>query len=187
LISDFSADSDTRSQTIAGDKADVLTCGKLTLPKRFSLRECIVAKVNSRGWLASPALVLLISGCSALPAKFPESSPQADLVAINDTRVRVKDQFKYAPTLTTIVLPEGEYVPVKSDGSGTYYQSPRGVLVIPIAGAQFIVAGGIFRSVNPTLTYPFSVYGSLSVEPLHNMLGLNLNDKIECTPACQFK
>jgi hypothetical protein len=156
-----------------------------------TLRDCDLPGEPIRFWgcafLAAGALALLISACSALPAKFPESSPRTDLIAIDVTRIRVKDQFKYSPSLTALVLPEGEYIPVKSDRSGTYYQSPRGILVVPVAGAPFLVAGGILRRGDPTVNYPFAVYGGPMAEPLHNMLGLHLDDKIECMPACQFK
>ena len=137
----------------------------------------------------APAIAgtLCLIGCSVAPYKFPDTPARQDLVAIDSTRVVVKQEFRYTPTLTGVVLPAGEYLPVKRDAVGTYYESPRGLLILPAAGQGFLVRGGIFRRQNTTANYQFDVYGGTVREPLHNMWGLNLTEKIECTPACQFK
>jgi hypothetical protein len=129
----------------------------------------------------------LLSGCSVAPYKYPDTPPRQDLVPVDSTRIVVKEEFRYSPTLTSIVLPAGEYVPVKKDAGGTYYESPRGLLILPVAGQGSLVRGGIYRRQDPAANYQFNVYGGMVTEPLHSMWGLNLNEKVECTPACQFK
>jgi hypothetical protein len=136
--------------------------------------------------IATPA-ILCLAACSVAPYRFPDTPPRQDLVPIDATRIVVKEEFRYSPTLTSIVLPAGEYAPVKADSAGTYYESPRGLLILPVVGQGIMVRGGIFRLRDATANYQFTVYGWLDPEPLHNMWGLNLNEKIECTPACAFK
>jgi hypothetical protein len=119
-------------------------------------------------------------------SKFPDTPPRQDLVALDSTRIVVKEEFKYLPTLTAVILPAGEYVPVKRDAEGTYYESRRGVLIQPVAGSGSVVPGGIYRRQNASGDYQFDVYGGVIRESLHNMWGLNLNEKVECTPACKF-
>src|SRR6266566_5572168 len=94
-----------------------------------------------------PVLVVLyLCGCgSVAPYHFPDTGAPADLHAVNATRVTVKKEFRYSPTLTSYVLPAGDYVPVGLNAGGTYYESPRGILVLPAAGSSFLVRGGIYR------------------------------------------
>lgn len=129
----------------------------------------------------------LLSSCSVAPYKYPDTPPRQDLAALDSTRIVVKQEFRYSPTLTSIVFPAGEYVPVKRDAGGIYYESPRGLLILPVAGQGSLVRGGIYRRQDPAAHYQFAVYGGITTEPLHSMWGLNLNEKIECMPACQFK
>lgn len=133
-------------------------------------------------------LSLFMGACSVAPYRFPNDPPRQDLVPVDGTRITVKEEFRYSPTLTSIVLPVGEYLPVKTDAAGTYYESPRGLLILPVAGQGFLVRGGIYRlHTVPERGYEFSVYGWLLMHPLHSMWGLNLKDKISCSPACSFK
>jgi len=134
---------------------------------------------------------LALFGCNVAPYTFPENGPREDLHAINATRVDVKTEFRYLPSFTSYVFPVGEYVPIRSDTRGTYYESPRGILVQATTG-PFLVRGGIYRANNEAQSYPFSLYVfmpgmGLTQLPLHNMWGLNLNEKIECVPPYVFK
>src|SRR5579863_8702811 len=95
----------------------------------------------------------LLSGCSVAPYKYPDTPPRQDLVPLDSTRIVVKEEFRYSPTLTSIVLPAGEYVPVKKDAAGTYYESPRGLLILPVAGQGSLVRGGIYRRQDPAVNY----------------------------------
>ena len=139
------------------------------------------------------AVVLNFCGCgSVAPYHFPDTGAPADLHAVNATRVTVKKEFRYSPTLTSYVLPEGDYVPVRLAAGGTYYESPRGILVLPAAGSSFLVRGGIYRRNETKTSYPFCVYlympvGGLTFVDLHSLWGLNLNEKIECEPVYVFK
>ncbi len=137
--------------------------------------------------VAAIAGTVCVTGCSVAPYKYPDTPARQDLVALDSTRILVKQEFRYTPTLTSVVLPAGEYVPVKRDAVGTYYESPRGLLILPAAGKGLLVRGGIFRRRDTTANYQFDVYGGMVREPLHSMWGLNLTEKIECTPACEFK
>jgi hypothetical protein len=125
------------------------------------------------------------------PYTFPENGPREYLPAINTTRITVKEQFRYLPSFTSYVFPVGEYVPVRKNANGTFYESPKGILVQATTGS-FLVRGGIYRANNETQSYPFSFYVympmlGLTQFPLHNMWGLNLNEKIVCTPSHEFK
>ena len=133
------------------------------------------------------AVTGLLSACSVAPYRYPDTPLRQDLVPLDSTRIVVKEEFRYSPTMTSMVLPAGEYIPVKKDAAGTYYESPRGLLILPVAGQGTLVHGGIYRRRDPAVNYQFSVYGGMVTEPLHNLRGLNLNEKIACTPACQFK
>jgi len=135
--------------------------------------------------------VLLVSGCSIAPYYFPDNGVRADLHAINATHITVKKEFRYSPTLTSYVLPAGEYVPIRSDANGTYYGSPRGILVLPVVGS-YVVDGGIYRRSDAKATYQFAIYVNMPIMgwmfwDLHSMWGLNINEKIECLPAYEFK
>jgi len=89
--------------------------------------------------------ILGLFGCNIAPYTFPESGPQKKLQAIDATRIRVKAEFRYLPTFTSYVFPAGEYIPVRADGMGTFYESPRGILVQATTGS-FLVRGGIYRA-----------------------------------------
>ena len=128
-----------------------------------------------------------VGGCSVAPYKFPESPPRRDLVALDKSRVTVTSEVRYSPTLTSVVFPAGDYLPVRKTHDGIYYESPRGLLVLPVAGTGFLVSGGIFRRTDSTAPYEFEVYGVPLAQPLHSMWGLNLNEKISCDPRCQFR
>jgi hypothetical protein len=133
---------------------------------------------------------LVCLGCSVAPYTFPDKGVRTDLQAIDLTRITVKAEFRYSPTLTSYVLPAGNYVPIRSDADGTYYESPRGVLVLPVAGS-YVVEGGIYRRNNAKANYPFSVYVNMpgmgwTFLELHSMWGLDLNEKIECVPPYAF-
>jgi hypothetical protein len=63
--------------------------------------------------------------------------------------------------------------------------------VLPATGS-FVVEGGIYRRTNPNANYPFAIYIKMPVMgwtfvDLHSMWGLNLNEKIKCIPAYEFK
>src|SRR5579883_2556425 len=132
--------------------------------------------------------VIGAAACSVAPYEFPDNPPRHDLVATDATRIVVKQEFRYSPTLTSIVFPTGEYLPVRADSGGTYYESPRGLLILPVAGQGFLVRGGIYRrSSVPERGYEFNAYGEFGTQPLHSMLGLNLNERINCTPSCSFR
>ena len=98
----------------------------------------------------------------------------------------MKKEFRYLPSLTALVLPAGEYLPVRADAGGTFYESPRGILILPVTGTGYVVRGGIYRGNDTTANYQFSVYGSFVTQPLHSMWGLDLNEMIACTPKCAF-
>jgi hypothetical protein len=135
--------------------------------------------------------LLIFSSCNLAPYSFPDNGVRPNFQAIDSTRITVKKEFRYLPTLTSYVLPTGDYVPIRSDAGGTYYGSPRGVLVLPATGS-FVVEGGIYRRSNPKANYPFAIYIKMpglgwTLVDLHSMWGLNLNEKIECVPAYEFK
>jgi len=136
-------------------------------------------------------VVALVSGCNVAPYNWPDNGQRVAAVAINDTRITVKEEFRYSPTLTSYVLPAGEYLPIRSDAGGTYYSSPRGILVLAATGG-FVVEGGIYRRSDPRANYEFAVcvktpaLGWTFVD-LHSLWGLNLNEKINCIPPASFK
>lgn len=134
--------------------------------------------------------LLSLSACNIAPYSFPDNGVRANYQAIDATRITVKNEFRYLPTLTSYVLPAGEYVPIQSDAGGTYYGSPRGILVLAATGG-FVVEGGIYRRADPKANYPFAIYIKMPVMgwtfvDLHSMWGLNLNEKIECIPTYVF-
>jgi hypothetical protein len=135
--------------------------------------------------------VTALASCSIAPYYFPKTRLRENVVAIDATRVTVKAQFRYSPSLTSYVLPAGEYLPVRRDSMGTYYESPYGVLVLPVV-SPFIAPGGIYRRSDTNAHYQFAIYcyyapeSSPMVWDLHSMWGLNLNDKIECSPPFRF-
>jgi len=130
--------------------------------------------------------ILGVVGCSALPQEFPSDASRKSLVPIDTTRIVVREAFKYSPSLTSIVLPADEYVPVRAGSGGTFYESPRGIMIVPVAGSSYLTAGGIYRSSDPAAKNPLSVYGAPVTWPLHSVLGLNLKTKIECIPKCDL-
>jgi hypothetical protein len=126
-----------------------------------------------------------LAGCSVAPYRFPDTPPR-ELVAIDSTHILVKEQFGYSGRLTSVVFPAGEYLPVRKDATGVYYESPRDVLILPVGGQRSLVRGGIYRRTD-SARHEFAFYGGPIVkEALHNLSGLDLNRKIECTPACLF-
>jgi hypothetical protein len=136
-------------------------------------------------------LTTLISGCNIAPYRWTDNGKRVAIQAIDSTRITVKEEFRYSPTLTSYVLPAGEYLPVRSDADGTYYESARGILVLATTGG-FVVRGGIYRRSDPNANYPFAVYVNMPVlgwtlVDLHSLWGLNLNEKIVCNPPHVFK
>ncbi len=133
----------------------------------------------------------IVSGCNVAPYNWPENGKRVEVHAINSTRIAVKEEFRYSPTLTSYVLPAGEYLPSRSDVGGTYYESARGILVLATTGG-FVVNGGIYRRTDPKANYPFAVYVNMPVAgwtlvDLHSLWGLNLNEKVVCDPPYVFK
>jgi len=136
-------------------------------------------------------VIALVSGCNVAPYNWPDNGKRMSATAIDATRITVKEEFRYSPTLTSYVLPTGEYLPIRSDAGGTYYASPRGILVLATTGG-FVVEGGIYRRSDSRANYQFAVYlkkpalGWTFVD-LHSLWGLNLNEKIDCIPPGSFK
>lgn len=147
--------------------------------------------MSPRVLLLAISSLLIFSGCNIAPYHFPDDGVKASFQAIDSTRITVKQEFRYSPTLTSYVVPAGECVPIRSDAEGTYYGSPRGILIL-VATGGFVVEGGIYRRADPKANYPFALFlkmpgGEWSFVDLHSMWGLNLNEKIECVPAHVFK
>jgi hypothetical protein len=134
----------------------------------------------------SLALLGLLVGCSALPQTFPADAPRRNLVPVDTSQVVVKEEFEFAPSLTGMVLPADVYIPVRRDKNETYYESPRGILIVPAVGAPYLVRGGILRDNDPSKKYPLSIYGAPLTWPLDSGFGARVKGKIECTPACEM-
>ena len=132
---------------------------------------------------AAVAFLSLLSACSAIPHTSPADTPHKELRPIDASRVVLKQDLTIAPSLTAIVLPADEYVPVRADQSGTYYESPRGIMLVPGAGAPYLVAGEIYRSSDPAKKYQLSIYGAPITWPLNVRYGAHLQGIIECTPT----
>jgi hypothetical protein len=128
----------------------------------------------------------LAIACSALPQTFPSDAPRRSLVAVDATQIVVKENLKIAPSLTAIVLPADTYIPVRTDHSGTFYESPRGILIVPVVGAPFLVSGGLYRTSDASKRYQLSIYGALVTWPLNVRYGARLKGIIECTPTCEL-
>lgn len=131
------------------------------------------------------AFLPMLLACSALPQTFPANAARKSLDPINESRVVVKQDLKIAPSLTALVLPADTYVPVRTDRAGTYYESPRGIMLVPVAGAPLLVPGGIYRSSDPAQRYQLSIYGAPITWPLNVRYGAHLQGVIECTPTCE--
>ncbi len=136
-------------------------------------------------------LTAITSACNVAPYNWPDNGKRVEVQPIDLTRITVKEEFRYSPTFTSYVLPTGDYLPARSDAGGTYYESPRGILVLPTTGG-FVVNGGIYRRNDPNANYPFAIYVNMpatgwSLVDLHSLWGLDLNQKIVCTPPASFK
>ena len=110
---------------------------------------------------ATLAVTLSLAGCSVAPYRYPDVPARQDLVALLGERA--------------------------VDPQCTYYESPHGLLILAVAGPGSLVRGGIYRRSDPSANHPLDVYGGVVREPLHDLGGLKLSEKLECTPACQLK
>jgi len=136
-------------------------------------------------------VIAFVSGCNVAPYSWPDDGKRVEATAIDETRITIKEEFRYSPTLTSYVLPAGEYLPIRSDAGGTYYSSPRGILVLATTGG-FVVNGGIYRRSDSKANYQFAVYVNMpalgwAFVDLHSLWGLNLNEKIISSPPYVFK
>ena len=134
----------------------------------------------------SAICTLLLCSCASVPDQWPKSATV--LEPMNETNIHVIKGFKYSPTFTSLILPPGDYVPVKKDERGTYYAAPTKILISTLGGS-FYTDGGIVRH---TENCGMSVYYQLpgfgvTFQCLHSMWGLNLNEIVKCNPAYEFR
>lgn len=129
--------------------------------------------------------ILVLIACNALPEAFPTNAARKALTPLDQSKVVVKRDLKVAPSLTAIVLPADVYVPVRKNATGTFYESPRGILLVPVAGSPSVMAGGIYRSNDPAKRFQLSIYGAPIMWPLDVRYGTVLKGNVECTPDCE--
>jgi hypothetical protein len=132
---------------------------------------------------------LILCSCATLPEEWPEN--ESNFKAINSSSIFVKEGFKFSPSLTSYLLPPGQYIPYKEDKRGTYYAAPAKML-ISTAGGSFYVEGGIMRKSNPNGGYGMAVFYNnpafgMMYQDLYSLWGLDLNELIESNPEYIFE
>jgi hypothetical protein len=129
--------------------------------------------------------ILLLAGCASVPDD--TSAIAASIVPIDQTRLEVKKDLKFLPSLSGLYFPAGIYLPVVKDGSGVFYQSPKGIKSIGVANAYYPV-GGIYRFRRDDGSYGLKSWQNQpklswsSSRNLYDMLGANFSVEVVFYP-----
>lgn len=90
-----------------------------------------------------PLAFLLLCGCTTLPENATCSFEKC--VPIDNTRLIVRQNIDFLPSLTGFRFPAGTYIPVAKDENGTYYRSPRGLFGLGLAVGGSYPVGGLYN------------------------------------------
>ena len=122
-----------------------------------------------------------LSGCSSIPDD--TSAIAASIMPIDQTRLEVKKDLTFLPSLSGFYFPAGTYLPVAKDAAGVFYQSPKGIKGLGLGNAYYPV-GGIYCFRQNDGLYGLKSWvnkpelNTLSSRELYDMLGAKFSTEV---------
>jgi len=123
---------------------------------------------------------LFLAGCASIPED--TSAIAASIIPIDQSRLEVKKDLSFLPSLSGFSFPAGIYLPVAKDATGVFYQSPKGIKGIGVGNAYYPV-GGIYRFRNSDGSYGLKSWhgtpkAQYSNRELWDMWGANFSKEV---------